>query len=276
MKKLLLLLFLFTYLSSISQTFQRVEVRGNIKVPGGSDAEGINVFNKNANRGSVSSESGNFAISVRAGDSLYFSAVQFENLLVVVNEKVVESGILNVEILEGVNELAEVVLRPHNLSGNLEADLENIEVVAMNPSAAGPMIINDYDWEFRPDAQTAVTNSAMGKSGSGVPDLGFNVILLAEKVIRFILPEKSDRGQQVAQKNLGQIAVERQIRARYDNAFFEEVLKIPSKEIANFLTFTWNNGFYDGLLEIKREMDLIEFFVEKSKEFKHAKAGESG
>ena len=276
MKKLLLFLFLIVYGSSIAQTFQRVEVRGNIKVPSGSDAEGINIFNKNANRGSVSSENGNFTISVRAGDSLYFSAVQFQDLLVVVDEKVVESGTLNVEIVEGVNELAEVIIRPHNLSGNLEADLENIEVVAIDLSAAGPMIINDYDWEFRPDAQSAVTNSAMGKSGSGVPELGFNVILLAEKLIRFLVPKKSDKREQVAQRNLGQIAVERQIRERFDNAFFEEVLKIPSEEIADFLTFAWSNGFYDELLEPKREMDLIEFLVKKSQEFKQVQAREEG
>src|SRR6056297_2585871 len=98
MKRFFLLLFILSFGISSAQFSERKEIEGNIKVPAGSEAEGITIYNKNSGGGTVSSEKGEFRIPVKAGDSLYFSAVQYGELLVVISEEIVTAGMLNVEI----------------------------------------------------------------------------------------------------------------------------------------------------------------------------------
>ena len=142
MKKVLLVFFMFFCGMSFAQTERREQIEGNIKVPAGADSEGITIFNKNANRGSVSDAKGDFIIHAREGDSLYFAAVQFREMLVVVNEQMVKDQRLFVEITEGVNELPEVVIRDHDLSGNIAADAKNIEVETLNIPAFSVAMTN--------------------------------------------------------------------------------------------------------------------------------------
>ncbi|MDX1603229.1 MAG: hypothetical protein R3209_09165, partial [Salinimicrobium sediminis] len=65
----------------------------------------------------------------------------------------------------------------------------------------------------------------------------------------------------------GMINLEKEIRSRYDNEFFEEVLDIQIRQISNFITYLNALGFPSGLLDKEKEMDLIEFLLEQSKKF---------
>ena len=267
MKNLLLIIFFLLCGISTAQTINRVEIKGNIKVPADSDPEGISIFNKNSSFGSVSSEKGNFIIHVKEGDSLYFSAVQYDDLLVVIDEEMLETGSLNVEIKQGINELAEVIVRPHNLSGNLEGDLGNIEVVKLDLPIVSAFSVNDYEWEWRADKQTGVINAASGEGR--MPRNGFNFVKVASLLLNYLIPEKSKK-EKASQpgSQIGQIQIERQIRARFDNAFFADVLELNPEEIGNFITYAQAEGFNADLLNKEREIDLIQFLVEKREGFR--------
>ena len=266
MKNLLLISFLLFCGISTAQTINRVEIKGNIKVPADSDPEGISIFNKNSSFGSVSSEKGNFVIHVKEGDSLYFSAVQYDDLLVVIDEEMLENGSLNVEIKQGINELAEVIVRPHNLSGNLEGDLENIEVVKLDLPAMSAMSVNEYEWEWRADKQTGVVNAASGEDR--MPKDGFNFVKVASLLIDYLIPDipKKEKASQ-PRSQIGQIQIERQIRARFDNAFFADVLELNPEEIGDFIIYAQSEAFDADLLKKEREIDLIQFLVERREEF---------
>jgi len=260
MKQFFLILFLLTSWISSAQFSDRKEIEGHIQVPAGAEAEGITVFNKNSGRGSVSSEKGEFQLAVKAGDSIYFSAVQYGELLVVIDEEVITAGQLSVEISEGVNQLPEVVVRPHDLTGNLETDAENIEVVEI---PLPPMNFNINDYEMRPDMQTGVENAAMGGKKM---QYGLNIFGILEKVVNLVIPKKEK--PRPAPK-LSRIELERSLRASYDNGFFAESFGLPADQLGDFFDHLDEKGFPPELLEPKKKMDLLQFLMEESEKFRN-------
>lgn len=58
-----------------------------------------------------------------------------------------------------------------------------------------------------------------------------------------------------------------QIRELYDDAFFQENLDIPRREIHDFLMFSREQGLDEELLQEGRELDLIEFLIETSRAY---------
>ena len=268
MMKVIFVVFLFFYGMSFGQTQLRTEVEGNIKVPAGNDSEGITVFNKNANRGSVSDHEGNFSIPARMGDSLYFAALQFKELLVVVDEKIVESQRLLVEITEGVNELPEVVLREHDLSGNIAADVKNIKVVPLDlPSISAANIAQMYpNWFPAADGQSKIGNSALGGSGGGLTK-GADPVAIIGGIISILAPKKKKVVEEPP-RFISRSELEKIVRERYNDEFFMDVLKIEKTNISDFFDYCEKNGFPRDLLKEEKAMNLVEYLLEQSELFR--------
>lgn len=266
MKKLLPLLFLLISTFSFAQSFGEVELEGNIKVPAEADPQGISIYNKNTGKGSVSSEKGDFVIRAKLNDSLYFSALQYKDLLFVVDEQTLRSRTLNVEITEDINDLPEVVVRPHDLSGNLKGDVDQIPVEKLDLPTMTAFSINDYDWQWRPDGQTTVTNIAMPSGGL---KNGMDPVAVVSGIIKMILPPKKAKKRQPSPRTqIGIIRLEQELRSRYNNSFFKEVLSVEVSEIASFIGFLNTNGISPNLLDVKKEMDLIQLMLEQSELFR--------
>ncbi|MGB7842540.1 MAG: hypothetical protein WBL21_07105 [Salinimicrobium sp.] len=270
MKKVLFIVFLFFYGISCAQIQLRTEMEGNIKVPAGNDSEGITVFNKNANKGTVSDQQGNFSIPARKGDSIYFAALQFKELLVVVDEEIAGSQRLLVEITEGVNELPEVVLREHDLSGNIAADVKNIKVVPLDlPSFSAASIAQMYpDWYPASDGQSQVINTALGESGGGLV-MAADPLAIISGLIRIVAPKRKKVVEE-PQRYIGRIELEEIVRERYNDEFFLEVLKIEKTKISDFFDYCEENGFPRELLKEEKEMSLVEYLLEQSELFRTA------
>lgn len=266
MKKFLLSIFIvFSFVAeAVSQ--QRVEISGTIVVPVTYNSSGVHIYNKSSGKGSVSDSEGNFELQVKEGDFVYFTALQFKELLVTIDAGVIERRRLVVEIFEGINELPEVVVRQHDLTGNLDVDAKNIKTEKLDLPGMTAFSINDYAWEWRPDSQTAVTNSAMNP-GAGMVN-GADPLAILGGIIGMILPPKKAKNKPPSPRTqIGLIKLEREIRSRYDDEFFLEQLQIPSSKIADFIAFLENGNFPDELLNKEREMDLLQLMFNSSEEF---------
>jgi hypothetical protein len=266
MKKLLLLISFIFLIISAAQSQERVEVTGTIVVPTGFSPGAIHIYNKSSGKGNVSDLDGNFDLHVQEGDSVYFSALQFKELLVRIDSTIIEDRRLVVEILVGVNELPEVVIRPHDLSGDLEIDAGNIEIRELVLPTMSAISINDYDWEWRADGQTGIANAAM-PSSTGMKN-GANLKALFGEAIGLLLPPKKVKKQAPSQRNtIGLIKLEREIRSRYDEVFFRDVLGITLESISDFIQYIDSKGFSADLLNKERELELIELLILRSGEF---------
>ena len=104
MKNFSLLPFLLFTVISSAQTPDRKPVQGNITVPEGDEPGGIHIYNKTSGYGTSSDAAGTFDLPMATGDTLHFSAIQFEALEVIITQNVIDSGELSVEIKEGLEE----------------------------------------------------------------------------------------------------------------------------------------------------------------------------
>ena len=244
--------FLVTALGTAQDT-ERVLFDGIVNVPPGDDPSGITVFNTNTKQGTVTRDDGTYSIMAGVGDQLQFSAIQYEPFVIEITESLMEVGELNVFVSANITELPEVVIGTPDLSGNIEVDVRRIPVQVPDLPAESAAEINEFEWEFRPDARTSPRNVAMNQHGLRH---GLNFANLFRSVYNSFVPEGGDSAGSADQ-----------IRELYDDAFFQENLDIPRREIHDFLMFSREQGLDEELLQEGRELDLIEFLIETSRAY---------
>lgn len=97
----------------------------------------IHVINKTRGSATITDERGYFEIFSSTNDTLLFSAIQFRVKIIIVNNQILESEEIVVPLEKFINRLSEVIVRPHNLSGDLYKDLENSAVTPINFYSSG-------------------------------------------------------------------------------------------------------------------------------------------
>lgn len=271
MKNILALSFLFFITLCTAQ--ERSVITGNITVPAGDDPEGITVINTTSGQGTASTAEGNFRIPVKVNDTLRFSAVQFQEFSVVINQGVVDSGQLNVVVSESVTALPEVVVTPYDVTGYVEVDVRRIPAEDVPLPDVTAAEIEDTEWDFRPDAQTSPENAAMREEAifSGRARRFGNLF-------RHIFTSRSSSSVNRRTSSEGDKRIlpdiDEQIQLLYDDEFFTEHLNIQRDNIYEFIFFAEDNGLTPEMLWEENELDLIKFLVEQSDRFKEVKRAE--
>lgn len=249
MPRSLMCIFLFVSLMGFSQ--DRVKISGKINVPNTADVDGIAVFNSTSGEGAVTNEVGSFEIDVAVNDSLVFSSVQFQAFTVIIDKGVVDSKKINVEVAEAVTELEEVIVRPYDLTGNVRVDAAR--VVDLEDFK------NDFPQEpayrFRENAETEV----YALQDDDVIE-GINLINLFKLIFK---DKAKDKGEAASQE-----PVEVLIRKIYQNEFFQKYMDIEEGKIDDFIDYAEREGLSHELFAQGKDLDLIEFLIQKSKEFK--------
>tara|TARA_R110002051_G_scaffold88673_4_gene156270 strand:+ start:10517 stop:11299 length:783 start_codon:yes stop_codon:yes gene_type:complete len=259
MKKILLLLFLIT-LSSVAQD-TRITIKGQVLVPDGNDNEGITVYNKSANQGTITDENGAFTLKVGVNDRVIISALQYNDVIVVVDQGIVDGQKMKLELIENLTILDDVIVSPYDLSGNIRVDVGNTKTTRINPFPEVSIFEIENNYEIVADAQTSVNNEALG---------GFNF----QNGINFVNIFKvlfNKRDRYVIDKNAIQPNVDSEIRNMYDNVFFQKNLRLEIDEIAPFIFYAEEQGLDASLLKKGRELDLIEFLLVQRKSFPSSK-----
>lgn len=92
------------------------------------DVTGITIQNLNSERATITDFEGNFSIRASVGDTLVFSAVQFKRKIVPVSQAFFDSPFVQVSMKEFVNELTEVTVQPYGLSGDINKDVNGLQL----------------------------------------------------------------------------------------------------------------------------------------------------
>ena len=88
---------------------------------------GIHVINADRGLAEITDIDGNFEISVAIGEKLIFSGVQYKKRALEITPEIFALDQVTVYLEAYINELDEVVVKPHNLSGSLSGDLNNVK-----------------------------------------------------------------------------------------------------------------------------------------------------
>lgn len=208
----------------------------------------IHIVNLNKNFGTTSSPTGEFEISVSNKDTVFFSSIQFEEHQVIINRQTMEEGFLLVKLTEKTNELEEVYLRNHSLTGNLKVDISNLRI--FDQALLG----------FAFSKPLSIEERRLKSAKSGAVNNLFNYISGKTTNLKNIIKIESQKG--LAQKGM----------EAFVNASFTNNLDIPENQILDFIYYCMENPNFHILLLPQRGLELIEYYQMKAPKYlKHKK-----
>ncbi len=202
------------------------------------DVPNENVINTTSEHATITNDNGEFAIRVKLGDEIVFTAVNYQLEVLRITEEILKKNRLVVEVNEKVTQLDEVVVSPENQAKFLELQNEGFK---------------QYDYEI--DRATEVENVSMPQYSRGLKH-GLNFVNL----FKAMLKSKDDGETSKTALKLSDV-----LRQVYDDEFFVLDLKLPQDKINDFLFYCDNKLPTQDLLKKSNEFELIDFLVTHSK-----------
>ncbi|SNZ01891.1 carboxypeptidase-like regulatory domain-containing protein [Flagellimonas pacifica] len=239
MKNTILIAFLLVFTSvSLAQEDRQV-LRGKVLYRGG-NVPNENVINTTTETGTITNDDGEFAILVKEGDQLVFTAVNYQLEVVVITKDILDKNRLVVEVTEKVTELEGVVVTPENQEKFLQVKNEDFK-----------------GFEYEIDRGTEVENIAESRSVRGMRD-GINFV----NIFKALFKAKKETGEDKEPLKVSDV-----LRQVYDDEFFVVDLKLPQDKIDAFLFYCDDKVPSQTLLRKENEFQLIDFLVTHSKTY---------
>lgn len=256
MRFIFTIIILFSIQGLFAQIGDRVYVAGEVIVPKDGEASQIEVINKNTQKGTVTNEYGQFGITVKEGDRLRFEAIQYQNFTVIIDENIIKKKKLTIRINDEINTLDEVIVRPYDLEGNIEVDARKVKA-EFYEAPESEVVINQYEGN-----QPYVGSQTLTENVTTEQRFIKNGLNIAN-IFREILSSREVKEDHELPKD-----VDVMVRKMYADSFFKENLNIDENNINNFIFYVEDKGLTNTMLRKGNELDLIEFLIKKSEQFK--------
>ena len=267
-KKLLLFFIFIISFSGLSQEIDRITISGKITASKGEDVEGINIYNKSSQKGTVTNVSGEFIIKVAENDRVFISAMQFQNFTIIIDQGIIDEKKIHIMLNPVINQLDEVLIRPYDLSGNIIADVKRINVTGVDKQYDTSYETTEFGYEFSADAQTSIKkNKAEEAYHNGQEQYGGDLIGLGALLASAFLPKnknkKPTKKEQISEEDMVTNAVQK----RFGINYISNTFNIPEDKVNEFIYFVEENGIDKKLLLPENELLLIEYLDEQSKAY---------
>lgn len=254
MKQFLVLVVMILSSSLVFSQDDRIEINGRVYVKS-NELEGIAVYNSSSNDGTTTDKEGKFTIEVKVNDIITFSALQFKDFSIIINQRIMDSKQLTAMLVEDVNKLDEVILLPYDLSGSLNADLNAVRTYNVDMDSLYSGVADQDKYRFSADDVSRVDNPAVQDQ---LPTLenGLNLINLVGLMIKPFKKKKLDEDLVYIPNGT--------LETRYDAEFLETYFKIPRERSGEFLVFVEEKGVKASLWKEERELELLEVLYQES------------
>ena len=267
---LIIILFFTIHLSAQSE---QVTIYG--KITNNSIAiENIHIINTNSKKGTVTNEKGEFQILAKLNDTLVLSGIQFYSKKLQITKKIINKKLIQIDLLQKINTLAEVEIKAHNLYGNLTIDSKNIKdtIQKANPlalsysenyKALSNIVAKKLDPDYLPD----VTDPMAPIGGDLIGLTSFLFKPLIKEISKIGKTKRNIKNKErIYQKNFKTAPEE--IRTEFGDDFFIKTLNIPPEQIDAFIIYCESKKIIDLFLKGKK-MEIIDVFITESKTFKN-------
>lgn len=201
-----------------------------------------NVINATSEMATITNSRGEFAIMVKQGDELVFTAVNYQLRVVTITDAILENNRLVVEVNEKITELDEVIVTPDQQERFIQ--LKN-------------KILKE-EFVYETDRSTEVENIAFSDAERGMRN-GLNFVGIYKALAKII---KKDKEEEKAPLKMSEV-----LRQVYDDEFFVLDLQVPQDKIEAFLFYCDAQMPAQSLLKKDNEFQLIDFLVTHSKTF---------
>lgn len=237
-----------------SNTFAQEE---NVKLGGiikynSKNLENINIINKTLKLGTVSNANGQFEITVKKGDSVEFSSLEYQNRTILITENHISEKHIEVYLEPGFNELDEV-----EILQNMRLNVNNIAV-----QQNAKLDFDEMDLAKAPDSKdlsgynTQLTN-------------GMDLVAIYDLLTKKKRAKKRTENDLKNEIEFIKKELPNTLRSTYGDDFFTDWLHIENDEIYKFLDFCQGNGLGD--LYKSDEIYIKDFLVKQSVLFNNIK-----
>lgn len=255
--KLLYILLLLLPVIAFAQKEQRKVLNGRVVADSLAIGD-LTVKNLNTNKVAVTDDAGKFTIMAHPGDNLFFSGLTFSSTKIALKKEDFLKDELVIKLDVNVTVLDEIVINPVVLTGELAIDSKNVKTLEINASLKPGT--EGYN-EFESERDINIAMPAVGRDMKGI-----DVVQVYKKYI------KKNREEGGSLKNeKGQETFASAVKQRFTYHFFTEALKIPRKEINDFLKYSDNGLEANSLLAAGKEFELTEYLVNKSSDYLNRK-----
>ncbi|MCL6268320.1 carboxypeptidase-like regulatory domain-containing protein [Flagellimonas myxillae] len=256
---ILTFLFFLLSFSLFAQQTGTKQLRGRVYSSSNKDVVGVVVQNISSQNAVITDMDGNFSIRVRLRDTLAISAVQFQRKLVVVNEMVYNTSFITVPLEEFVNELREVVVTPYNLSGDLDQDLDQLQL-EKDVSAEALGLPNAHA-KIPTQSERKLQQATAGK---------FNVGMILTPPLDPLINAITGRTKML--KNRVKVdktyARTQRVQGFYADSLISSNLKIPVEKIEDFMYFCEVDEEFQQTVDSHDKLKIWDFMVGKSREYR--------
>lgn len=260
-------LLFFMVATFYAQDFSTV-IEGRVYSKDG-DVAAVHVSNITSRRGTITNIDGFFEIAARLNDTLVFSAVQYKRVELIVNLEILESDLLQVPLQESLTVLDEVVVRPYNLSGDLNRDMGNMKIKpVVTASTLG--LPNAYV-KVKTQSERRLFEADNGKFIT----LKFDSLLDPTIKINFWKMLNRFTGRTKMLKRYvamdKEIELLKKVRAYYPDSVYVRQLKVPEIHLDKFWYFCEADPMYNEVVETDDRLQIWEWLKNMSALYREEK-----
>ena len=229
---------------------QTTEISGRVKAS--ANTYGIHIINKTSSKFTITDDDGKFVIPARLYDTIMVSGVQYRLNEFVVNDIIMQTKRVTVNLEDKVNELDEVIVGKI-LTGDLLSDIENSDI---------KRDVNFYDvgipgYTGRRKTQTE-RRIYEANTGSGLIPLNPILNWLSGRTKRLneqLAREKEEKAVQ-------------SVASKYSKLLFENTT-LSTTQQNEFFYFSADDEEFKDLYRSGNELKMLQFLKDKLKAFKH-------
>ncbi len=248
MGKIDVIFFVIIFLSANVLCSQEVLLSG--RVTSNEDVENIHVINKTSSRFTITNEKGEFIIPVKLHDTILFSSLLYHPKEIVVYQKMIEEGIVEVSLTDTTYELNEVVLGKV-LTGDL---MDDVSAVEGEPITARKLGIPSYEGPPPTQSERRLKEATTG--GGFVPlNPILNAISGRTKMLRNRI--KLERRDDLMYE----------IRRSLEDKLFE-MEDLPEERRNEFFYFCSEDDIFIQRCKVSGDIEILEMLLVKLQEFK--------
>lgn len=228
------------------------------------DVSNVLIVNLNTQQSTITDSSGLFSIEVRLKDSLRISAVQYLPKEIIINESYLNSSFVTIHLIENIIDLKEVTVTPYNLTGELDRDidrldikptitsytlgLQNADVTKMSQSER---LLQEAD---RGKYVSLQTMDEYGKLNEILSYVGITVKINTHKIMNRVSGRTKSLEEMVERDEKKQL--EKEIIDKFSKQTMSENFKIPVSYIDGFLTYCLSQ---DDFIALKMQVTLLKY-----------------
>ncbi len=236
---------------NVSAQQKRVRISGQIS----NDSialENIHVINRTSKKATTSDKNGIFRIAVKENDELFISSIQFKNELIIINDLNISTLTVNILLKKEINSLDEVTLEKRQ---NIAKDL-GLPNAGKKPLTKLESRLNAHTKASLP---VAILLTLIGGAG-GIDNLYYIMSGNRKKDRKLTNLLQRDKIEAFEQQQL------QNIRSHLTDMFFTKTLKIPVKEIDNFILHCDSQDVL-YLFGKNRKLEVIDILIKESEPF---------